>query len=109
VAQASWNGPAPLVSSFDAEALAAARDLVPQWPRALLVERVPADWRERVRRLACSAVAAQHRHLSAEVVLQLAGAGLPVLAYTVNRPGRARRLWERGVTSVFCDAPNRLL
>ena len=109
VAGGLWHGPPPLVSSFDADALAAARDLAPRWPRALLVERVPADWLERVRRLECSAVAAHHRGLSAAVVTQLVGAGLPGLAYTVNRPGRARRLWRRGVTSVFCDAPDRLL
>lgn len=109
VARAVWRGPDPLVSSFDREALAAARDLAPGWPRALLVERVPAAWPELVRRFGCVAVAAHHRALPAALVGQLRAAGLRVLAYTVNRPGRACRLWGRGIDAVFSDAPDRLL
>lgn len=109
VARAVWRGPPPLVSSFDRAALAVARDLAPDWPRALLVERVPADTVEQARRLGCVAVAAHHRALPRATVAALNAAGLAVLAYTVNRRGRARRLWERGVAAVFCDAPDRLL
>jgi glycerophosphoryl diester phosphodiesterase len=104
-----WDGPVPLLSSFDEAALAAARDLMPQWPRSLLVERVPADWPERVRRLGCAALGAYHRALPSVLVTQLSTAGLAVMAYTVNRPGRAKALWRRGVNSLFCDAPDRLL
>lgn len=109
VARAGWDGPPPLVSSFDRDALAAARELAPGWRRALLVERVPADWPALVRRFDCAALAAHHRALPRATVVQLHAAGLMVLAYTVNRPGRARRLWGRGVDAVFCDAPGRLL
>lgn len=109
VARQAWRGPPPLVSSFDGDALAAARDLMPVWPRSLLVERVPAAWPELIRRYACVALAAHHRALPALVAAQLTGAGLAVLAYTVNRPGRAARLWRRGISAVFCDAPDRLL
>lgn len=100
---------APLLSSFDADALAVSRDLAPDWPRALLVERVPADWARRVATLGCCALGAHHRALPTPLVGQLKAAGLAVLAFTVNRPGRARRLWSRGVDAVFCDAPDRLL
>lgn len=108
-ARAVWCGPPPLVSSFDRDALAAARELAPDWPRSLLVERVPAGWPDLVRRFDCAAIGAWHRALPQAVVAQLNAAGLAVLAYTVNRPGRARRLWQRGVAAVFCDAPERLL
>ncbi|HTH17818.1 MAG TPA: glycerophosphodiester phosphodiesterase family protein, partial [Magnetospirillum sp.] len=69
----------------------------------------PADWPERVRRLGCAALGAYHRALPSVLVTQLSTAGLAVMAYTVNRPGRAKALWRRGVNSLFCDAPDRLL
>lgn len=109
VAREIWRGPAPLVSSFDLDALAAAREAAPDWPRSLLVERVPASWPELVRRFGCAGLGAWHRALPSALVAQLNGAGLAVMAYTVNRPGRARRLWRRGIAAVFCDAPGRLL
>lgn len=104
-----WRGPPPLLSSFDHDALAALRDLAPDWPRALLVERVPADWPRLVRRFDCVALGAHHRALPTLLVGQLRAAGLAVLAFTVNRPGRAKRLWARGIDAVFCDAPDRVL
>lgn len=109
VARQVWRGAPPLVSSFDRDALAAARDGAAEWPRALLVERVPAGWPDLVARFGCCAVAAHHRALPQAIVAQLNAAGLAVLAYTVNRPGRARTLWKRGVAAVFCDAPDMLL
>jgi len=36
-------------------------------------------------------------------------AGLAVLAYTVNEPETAAKLWEWGVDSVFSDRPELLL
>ncbi|HLO77037.1 MAG TPA: glycerophosphodiester phosphodiesterase family protein [Magnetospirillum sp.] len=109
VARAGWDGPPPLISSFDAQALAAAREVMPAWPRSLLVERVPARWPQLIRHFECVALAAHHRTLPAGLVAEITRAGVAVLAYTVNRPGRARRLWGRGVATVFCDAPDRLL
>jgi glycerophosphoryl diester phosphodiesterase len=109
VARAQWRGAPPLVSSFDFAALDAARLCAPDWPRSLLLERVPGNWADLVRRFGCAALGAHHRALPAALVAQMNAAGLAVMAYTVNRPGRARRLWQRGVTAIFCDAPDRLL
>jgi glycerophosphoryl diester phosphodiesterase len=109
VAADAWRGAPPLVSSFDAAALAAAREVMPDWPRSLLLPRLPPDWRERVGRLGCVAVGVHHRALPASTVAIVRAAGLAVLAYTVNRPGRAKRLFARGINAVFCDAPDRLL
>lgn len=109
LARQVWHGPPPLVSSFDRDALATAYADAPDWPRAMLVERVPVAWPDLVRRYGCVAVAAHHRALPAAQVAQLNAAGLAVLAYTVNRPGRAETLWKRGISAVFCDAPDRLL
>ncbi|MGE5515600.1 MAG: glycerophosphodiester phosphodiesterase family protein [Bacteroidota bacterium] len=109
VARQVWHGPPPLVSSFDRDALAVARDQAPDWPRSLLVNRVPAAWPDLVAHFGCVAVGAHHHALTPAVVAALRDAGLAVLAYTVNRPTRAHRLWKRGVSAVFCDVPDLLL
>lgn len=109
VAGGRWPGPSSLVSSFDPAALEAAAAVAPGWPRVLLVERVPAHWARLTARLGCAGLGAFHRALPSALVGQLRAAGLAVLAFTVNRPGRARRLWKRGISAVFCDAPDRLL
>ena len=56
----------------------------------------------------CGELHAAEEHLSAAVVAGLAASGIPVLAYTVNDPQRARELWAAGVTAVFSDWPDRL-
>lgn len=94
----------PLLSSFEPEALAAARRAVPGLPRALLLDALPDDWLERVRALDCVALDANHRVLSPEVVARARASGLRVLAYTVNDPARAATLRGWGVDCVITDA-----
>lgn len=95
--------PPPLLSSFSEAALAAARDAAPDLPRALLVESLPADWRERAEGLGCRALHADHRRLTRELVDTIHAAGLAVAAYTVNDPGRAITLFEWGLDGLFTD------
>ncbi len=97
--------PSPLVSSFAEESLAVAREAAPDWPRGLLVEAVPDDWRERARRLGCGAVCADHQWLRPAQVAEIRAAGMPVLAYTVNDDDEKVRLWAMGVAAVFSDFP----
>jgi glycerophosphoryl diester phosphodiesterase len=98
----------PLLSSFSEAALEAARFAVPDLPRALLVDTLPSDWLERLRRLDCVALDANHRELSADVVARANAAGFRVLCYTVNEPERAQELFEWGVDSVITDAVDRI-
>lgn len=100
--------PTPLVSSFSAAALAAAAEAAPHWPRGLLVETVPPDWRERAAASGCIAVHASHAELAAATVGEIKHAGYAVLAYTVNSRARAETLWRWGVASVFTDRPDQL-
>jgi glycerophosphoryl diester phosphodiesterase len=94
-----------LVSSFDGVCLEVARDFAPQWPRGLLVEAVPEDWRGRAEAYDCATVHADHRHLDRDVVAAIRETGRPVLAYTVNDGERARELREMGIASIFSDTP----
>lgn len=101
-------GSVPLLSSFSETALEAARATVPELPRALLVDTLPADWLARLQRLDCVALDANHRVLTAEVVAKAKAAGFRVLCYTVNEPARAEELFGWGVDSVITDAVDRI-
>ncbi len=101
--------PAPLVSSFLPEALAAMRDRAPDIARGILFRAVPAGWRQVAERHGCVTVHADHRRLRPRIVGEIRGAGYPVLAYTVNDAVRARLLFGWGVTSVFSDVPHIIL
>jgi glycerophosphoryl diester phosphodiesterase len=100
-----WEGatPAPLLSSFSFDALRAARDASPGLPRGLLFDVVPPGWRQQAAALDCVSLHADHRHLSAELVAEIKGAGLRILAYTVNTPERARELDLWGVDMICSD------
>lgn len=101
--------PPPLISSFQAEALAAARSAAPGAELALLVTDVPADWRQRLRDLGCGALHCAARRLRRDQAAAVAAAGVPLRCYTVNRRGRAEQLAGWGVQSVFTDDPKELL
>lgn len=98
----------PLISSFHPRCLAMAGEMAPFWPRGLLVGRVTQETLRRAEELACEALHVDHRWLSALMIRGVLRAGFAVLAYTVNHPARARGLWRRGVSAVFCDAPDHL-
>ena len=94
-----------VLSSFAAEALHAAAE-APNLPRALLVESIPADWRERIAGLGAIALHAAAQGLSDEVAKDVRAAGLPLACYTVNRRDEAARLFAVGVSAVFTDRPD---
>ena len=110
VAHAHWPSglPLPLISSFTESALAAARDAVPIWPRALLVEQVPVAWRAHLEKLNCVSLNADWTKLTPAITYEVKEAGYGLLAYTVNTPAQAVRLRSWGVDGVFSDDPNRL-
>jgi glycerophosphoryl diester phosphodiesterase len=98
-----------LVSSFDWSVLATLAADAPLWPRGLLMRRPPRDLAPWVRRLGASTLHVAADELDRDLVERLSALGLPILAYTVNRLDRARRLLSWGVRAVFTDRPNRLI
>jgi len=102
--------PAPrfVISSFQPRALAAAAVRAPEIPRGILFRVIPRNWRVLAERLDCSTIHAKHDLLRPSVVTKVRQAGYPLLAYTVNDPGRAQTLFDWGITSVFSDTPQRL-
>lgn len=98
-----WQGPPPLLSSFSPEALLAAWRVAPQLAYGLLFEDVPADWLAQRAAIGAQTLHCDAMRVSDAVLAEAAAAGVPVLCYTVNDAGAARRLFARGVRSVFSD------
>ncbi|BDD93064.1 glycerophosphoryl diester phosphodiesterase [Pandoraea sp. NE5] len=103
--QALWAGQAqpPLLSSFSYDALDAAAAAVPDLPRGMLYEAIPAHWREDARQLGTVSLHASHQPLDGPQVAQIKAAGLQMLVYTVNDPARARELAAWGVDAICTD------
>ena len=99
----------PLLSSFAHEALSAEREQAPDWPLGLLVRRAGPGWRRAAEALGARVLIVEQRFLTPRRVARLKGAGLFVLAYTVNRPARAVELLRWGVDSVISDRPDSIL
>ena len=104
-----WAGQAaaPLLSSFQPEALQAARDVVPQLPRALLADTLYDGWFEQAQALGCVAVVTNHVLMHAALIDQVHGSGLRAMVYTVNDPAEARRLLALGIDGMITDAVDR--
>ncbi len=98
-----------LLSSFSVPALKAARDETPGLARALNVDAVPEDWRDRLTDLNCGALHCNYKKLNRAQAGIIQESGFDLRCYTVNDPGRAEKLFGWGVRSVFTDYPDRLL
>ena len=100
-----WQGAAeaPLLSSFAEAALQAALETAPELPRALLVEKVPADWRERLAKYECVALNINQKDATRELIDAVHAAGYRIAAWTVNDPERARLLLDWGIDGIFTD------
>ncbi len=104
-----WAGQAvpPLLSSFQTDALQAARDAAPQLPRALLLDGLSDGWFEQAEALGCVAVVTHFAQMDAAVIAHLHGAGRRALVYTVNDTAEVRRLMALGIDGVITDAVDR--
>lgn len=111
IAAECWHPdlPTPVISSFSRQAVAAAKEILPQWPRAMLFDRLPEDWRDVGKALDAASINLAQRHLTREQVMEIRGAGCAVMAYTVNEPERAQTLFGWGVDAIFTDLPGEML
>jgi len=100
-----WQGAAvpPLLTSFDPEALAAARDAQPQLPRGLLLDSLWKGWLETALTLDCVAIVCDHALWDKSSVTQAKSAGFRTLSYTVNDEWAAQRLLGLGTDGIITD------
>jgi glycerophosphoryl diester phosphodiesterase len=105
-ARALWKGVplAPILSSFSAQTLEAARQEAPELPRAYLMDELEHDWLERCVALESTAVDANHTVLDRGVIERAHAGGLRVMTYTVNDPRRAAQLFDWGLDCLITDA-----
>lgn len=105
-----WHGKerAPLLSSFQPEALRAARDSVPQLQRALLLDQPHAGALELATALGCVALITHHKMMNEALVSRVHAAGLRAMVYTVNEGPRAQALQALGIDGLVTDAVDRL-
>ena len=101
--------PAPLISSFETEALTIAARLRPDWPRGLLLDGWHENWPELVRLTEANTINLDATTLTQQRVEQLKTANIPILAYTVNDPARAKELIGWGISAVFSDNPSEII
>ena len=105
-----WRGAplAPLLSSFSTDALAAARSAAPELPRGYLVDKIPADWRDTMKRLGCIALHCNCKHLTKELADEIHRDGYAILLWTVNEPEFARQMLALGADCLVTDALDRI-
>jgi glycerophosphoryl diester phosphodiesterase len=105
-----WHGQAvtPLLSSFQPEALRAAREAEPALRRALLIDKLRPDALDRAAALGCVALITDHKLMDAALAARVHAAGLRALVYTVNDAARAGQLLALGIDGLVTDAVDRL-
>jgi len=104
-AAALWKDAAvpPLLTSFQPEALEAARAAQPHLPRGLLLDNLRMGWLETALVLECTALVCNHALWDSSTVLQAKSAGLRALSYTVNDEWAAQRLLDLGTDGIITD------
>ena len=108
-AQTLWQGmTAPLISSFEIDALEAAQQAAPELPRGLLLDEWRDDWHQLTTRLNCVSIHLNHTLLDEARIKTLKEAGLRILVYTVNSPQRAAQLLGWGVDCICTDRIDRI-
>lgn len=98
-----------LLSSFHHEVLRRAKALEPRLMTGVLLERPVPDPIALVRALGADAVHPAEASLGEEMVRRCRAAGVPVIAWTVNDPERAKQLKLWGVSAVITDRPHCLV
>jgi glycerophosphoryl diester phosphodiesterase len=106
-----WPGglPAPLLSSFKDISLGAARGAAPEFARALLLDEIADDWRQRAEAVDATGINTSGRRLTAPRAVEIRKAGYALSVYTINDGDVARALVGMGVQCIITDAPDTIV
>lgn len=94
-----------LFSSFAWDALEEVAVLAPHIRRGVLVGKESGDWRAAAKKVKAYSVNYDAKLLTPEIIAEIKKDGYRLMAYTVNDPDQAKRLYANGVDSFFCDDP----
>ena len=100
-----WQGQPvlPLLTSFQPEALAGARDAAAHLSRGLLLDALRDGWLEQAQALDCVAVVCHYALWDAANVGRVHAAGMRCLSYTVNDESVARHLIALDTDGIITD------
>jgi glycerophosphoryl diester phosphodiesterase len=98
--------PAPLISSFQHVSLETAFDMMPDWPRGLLMDEPLSNWRDLMEYFEAATLNINGGTATRDQVESYMELQKPILAYTINSPDKARELVRWGVDGFFSDVPD---
>ena len=99
-----------LISSFQHVSLETAMEMAEDWPRGILLpEEWPENWAELVEYLKVSTINLNGNKVNRNQIEDAVDMELPVLAYTINDPLKARELQSWGVDGFFSDEPDIII
>lgn len=98
-----------LFSSFNPACLMLMKQWQPDLRRGLLVERIPANWRQLMAEPDCYSLHCNFRYLTRARAQDVKGAGYPLYCYTPNKPDRVTHFAEWGVDMLITDRPQDYL
>ncbi|MDP2374039.1 glycerophosphodiester phosphodiesterase family protein [Reyranella sp.] len=101
--------PPPLLSSFKAASLVAARDAAPEFARAILLGRIEENWRTRTQEVGAVGVNTNGAKLTAPQAVDIRKAGYALSVYTIDDGDVAKALIGMGVDCIITDAPDVIL
>ncbi|MEZ0223545.1 MAG: glycerophosphoryl diester phosphodiesterase [Alphaproteobacteria bacterium] len=101
--------PPPLVSSFQHVSLETAMDMMPEWPRGFLIDEPLDNWKEIADYIKAATININGNKTTRDELEEYMEYGKPILAYTINKPDKARELLRWGVDSFFADNPDVIL
>jgi glycerophosphoryl diester phosphodiesterase len=97
-----------LLASFSSLSLQALRELSSDQPLGYAMHRWDKHWHADVAKYNCATIHVNQRILTNKRLQQLKTSHCPILAYTVNRAKRAKKLFSWGLDGVFTDYPERI-
>lgn len=98
-----------MISSFDAQALKAMKQLDPSYDVAMLWSELPADWETVLDAIPASAIHLHYRHLSFAVLDATRKRDVLVRVWTCNAPEQLAPFWAEGLAGVITDNPTLFL
>lgn len=105
-----WNPATPLLlSSFTPHTLICAANLLPEYPRGLNLDTIPANWEARMQECSAQSIHFYDPFANQSRIAEVKSAGYGVMCFTINDAKRAAELKNMGVDSVFSDVPDTLL
>lgn len=96
----------PMLVSASHVSLETCRDMMPEWPRGLLIEEKSENWAEVSDYLDVTSLHLMDNNLSRDDVEEYIESQLPLICYTVNDVRRAQELLRWGIDSIASDQPD---